>query len=380
MNTNGENRHDAAQSFRGVSMSDGKNIYTDANVSYLDELNNTSQDELDIAEAEDRKMSRSDRRIINLLWVLNAAVFTFIGVYLWLTGSADEYQSIKEEVRYETDGSGPAEFYDPTSVFADSLTPNYTATEYPNGLLKGFEPLYSENQDTVGWIRIENTNIDHVILQTDNHTDYDRTTFYGDYYIGGSIFMDYRNKIGKGSSTLSKNTILYGHYLKNQRGMFSDLDMYMDVEYYREHPIIEMSTLYSSYRWKIIGAFIATVDEKYDNSLFYYWYDNFSDANTMGYVNEVAFRSYFVNPSIDIQPTDKFLTLSTCSHSMDIDGMVNARFVVVARLIRDGESPDVDVSAAYTNTNRRMPQLWYDLRGETNPHSQYAIWDAFALQ
>lgn len=380
MNNNVGGGSENTVSFKGVSLADGKEVFSAASPSYLDELNNTAQDEQDIAAAEDRKMSPSDRRIINLLWVLNAAVFAFIGVYLWLTGSADEYQSIKEEVRYETDSDGPAVYYDPTSVFADSLTPNYSTTEYPNGLLKGFESLYSENSDTVGWVRIEDTNIDHVILQTDNHTDYERTTFYGDYYVGGSIFMDYRNKIGKGSGTLSKNTILYGHYLKNQRGMFSDLDKYMDVEYYREHPIIEMSTLYSSYRFKIIGAFIAAVDAKYDNALFYYWYDNFSDANTMGFVNEVAFRSYFVNPSIDVLPTDKFLTLSTCSHSMDIDGMVNARFVVVGRLIRDGESPEVDVSAAYTNTNRRMPQLWYDLRGETNPHSQYAIWDAFALQ
>ena len=160
--------------------------------------------------------------------------------------------------------------------------------------------------------------------------------------------------------------------------MFSDLDKYMDVEYYREHPIIEMSTLYKNYEWKIIGAMLAAVDEKYDNSLFYYWYDNFSDANTLGFANEVAFRSYFINPTIDIQPTDKFLTLSTCSHSMDIDGMVNARFVVVARMVREGESADVDVSAAYENPNQRMPQLWYDLNGLTNPYSHYAIWDAFA--
>ena len=190
--------------------------------------------------------------------------------------------------------------------------------------------------------------------------------------------MDYRNKVGKGSKTLSKNTIVYGHYLQNFRGMFSDLDKYMDVEYYREHPIIEMSTLYSSYRWKIIGAFIAAAEAQYDNSLFYYWYDDFSDANTLGFANEVAFRSYFVNPSIDVQPDDKFLTLSTCSHSLDIGGMVNARFVVVARLVRDGEDPAVDTAAAYKNPTQRMPQYWYDKNGLTNPYSHYAIWDAFA--
>lgn len=363
--------------FKGISMSDGAPVHTSSSELYLDELYDTPEDKRDIENVKKNTMTTSDKRIISVLWALNAAVFVFIGLFLSLTGGGDEYESIKEEAKYTVD-EGPAEYYDPAAVFGDTLTPNYSAEDFPDGMITGFEPLYSENKDTVAWLRIAGTNVDHVIVQTENNLDYERTNFHGDYYVGGSLFMDYRNKIGKGSKTLSKNTIIYGHYLKNQRGMFSDLDKYMDVDYYKEHPIIELSTLYNNYRWKIIGAFIAVVEAKYDNSLFYYWYDDFTDANTLGFANEVAFRSYFVNPSIDVTSTDKFLTLSTCSHSMDIDGMVNARFVVVARLVRDGESDEVDVSAAYENPERRMPQLWYDQNGLTNPYSQYAIWDAFA--
>ncbi|MBR3768772.1 MAG: class B sortase [Clostridia bacterium] len=374
---NKEKAPEAGEVFLGISLSDGEPVHTEAKDLYLDEVFDTEEDKRDIETAKKNTMTPMDKRIITVLWLLNAAVFAFIGLFINFTGSDDAYAPIKEEARFEGE-EGAASYYDGSLVFGDSITPNYAETEYPSGMIKGFEPLYSENSDTVGWIRIPDTNVDHVILQTDNHTDYDRTTFFGDYYVGGSLFMDYRNRIAKGSNTLSKNTIIYGHYLKNQRGMFSDLDKYMDVEYYKEHPVIEMSTLYSRYQWKIIGAFIAVVEEQYDNSLFYYWYDNFSDSNTLGFANEVAFRSYFVNPAIDVQPTDKFLTLSTCSHSMDIDGMVNARFVVVARLVRDGESAEVDVSAAYENPTRRMPQLWYDQNGLQNPYSQYAIWDAFA--
>ncbi len=363
--------------FKGISMSDGSRVHISSSEVYLDELQDTPEDKRDIEIAKKNTMTPADKRIISLLWILNSVVFVFLGLFLTLTNSGDEYEAIKEEAKYSPDGVF-SEYYDPSDVFEDALTPNYAEKEYPSGMLKGFEPLYSENKDTVAWLRIPDTNIDHVIIQSENNVDYERLNFYGDYYIGGSLFMDYRNKIGKGYKTLSKNTIIYGHYLKIQRGMFSDLDKYMDVEYYREHPVIELSTLYNSYRWKIIGAFIAASEAKYDNSLFYYWCDDFSDENTLGFANEVAFRSYFVNPSIDVQPTDKFLTLSTCSHSMDIDRMVNARFVVVARLIREGESADVDVSAAYDNPDRRMPQLWYDQNGLTNPYSHYAIWDAFA--
>ena len=363
--------------FDAASLSDDKKNTDEARSVYLDEIYDTIEEEKEIEEAKKNIMTPADKRLITVLWILNAVVFAFIGIFIRMTGGADAYESIKAEARFETD-NGPAVYYDSSVVFGDSLSPNYKETEFPEGMIKGFEPLYATNQDTVGWLRIPGTNIDHVILQTDNHTDYDRTTYYGKYYVGGSIFMDYRNKIGKTARGLSKNTIIYGHYLERQRGMFTDLDDYMDVEYYREHPIIEMSTLYANYAWKVIGAFIAAADAKYDNSLFYYWYDDFTDENTLGFANEVAFRSYFVNPSVDVQPTDKFLTLSTCSHSLDIGGMVNARFVVVARLVRDGEDLSVNTDAAYKNPTQRMPQYWYDRNGLTNPYSHYAIWDAFA--
>lgn len=362
--------------YEGASPSDGGTVKKDVRVLYLDELHNTSEDKEAIEIAKKDVMTPKDKRIITVLAILNVLVFSFIGIFIRMSGGADPYDHIKEEVRFETD-SGPAVYYDGAQVFADTLTPNYRQSKLPAGMLGRFVPLYATNEDTAGWVRISGTNIDHVILQTENNEDYSRYTYYGDYYIGGSIFMDYRNRLG-GSKGLSKNTILYGHYLHNQRGMFSDLDSYMDVEYYREHPVIELSTLYGNYRFKIIGAFIAAAEAKYDNSLFYYWCDEFSDANTLGFANEVAFRSYFVNPSIDVQPSDKFITLSTCSHSLDIGGMVNARFVVVGRLVREGEDPSVNTDAAYSQPDRRMPQAWYDRHGLTNPYAHYAIWNAFA--
>ncbi len=348
----------------------------DTRALYLDELHNTAEDKKAIEIAKKDVMTPADKRIITVLAILNVIVFAFIGIFIRMSGGADPYTPIKDEVRFETD-SGPAVYYDGETVFKDSLSPNYRQTQFPAGMLTGFAPLYATNRDTAGWIRIPGTNIDHVVLQTENNEDYSRYTYYGNYYVGGSIFMDYRNRLG-GSRGLSKNTILYGHYLQNQRGMFSDLASYMDVEYYREHPVIQLSTLYGNYSFKVIGAFIAAAEAKYDNALFYYWCDEFSDANTLGFANEVAFRSYFVNPSIDVEPTDKFITLSTCNHSLDIGGMVNARFVVVGRLVREGEDTSVNTDAAYAQPDRRMPQAWYDRQGLTNPYAHYAIWNAFA--
>ena len=353
------------QSSSSSEKKDGSSIY-------LDKLSNSSEDKKDIKKAQSEVMTAVDKRIITVLSILNIAVVAFIGIYFVLTDADDEYKYIIEEARFEEE----AVYYNSASVFADTLSPNYAPTYYPQGILEGFKALYSENSDTAAWIRISGTNVDHVVLQTDSNQTYDRTTFHNEYYVGGSIYMDHRNKLGNTSKGLSKNTIIYGHYLKNQRGMFSDLDKYEDVEYYKDHPIIEMSTIYDNYTWKIFAAFLAAESADHDNSLFYFWDDKFSDGNTLGYANECARRSYFINPSVDILPTDKFLTLSTCSHACDIDGKVTVRFVIVARLVRDGESTDVDTSTAYANANQRMPQLWYDLRGLTNPYSAVPIWKA----
>ena len=39
----------------------------------------------------------------------------------------------------------------------------------------------------------------------------------------------------------------------------------------------------------------------------------------------------------------------------------------MARLVRDGESSEVDTSKAVVNENQRFPQAWYDAKGNRNP-------------
>lgn len=346
---------------------------------YLDGLYNSAEDEKDILKAKARVMTPADKRIITVLSVLNAAIFTFIGIYIIITKSDDPFKDIIREAHFEEG----AQFFQLGSVFGDTLNASYEDTEYPNNIKEEFKALYSVNDDTAAWLRIEGTNIDHVVLQgknQDNNEKYDRATFYGDYYIGGSLYMDYRNRLGNTANGLSKNTIIYGHYLDPVEyggGMFTDLVSYENLDYYKEHPIIEFNTLYRSYKFKVIAAFVAADSASKDNALFYFWDSGFSSDSTMGFAEECARRSYIrTEKAVDVKPDDRFITLSTCSHTCDIDGRVNARFVVVGRLLRDGESEEVNVDLAYQNENPRMPQLWYDLRGLTNPFADVPIWQS----
>ena len=100
-----------------------------------------------------------------------------------------------------------------------------------------------------------------------------------------------------------------------------------------------------------------------------------TNDNFEALVDEIKVRSlYFTN--VDVNKNDKILTLSTCTRDMDVkgNGETNARFVVVARLVRDGESETVDVSKTIKNDNPRYPQIWYDTHGLPNPYAFAERW------
>ena len=341
---------------------------------YIDELNNDESDLRDIKLAQERIISPKDRRIIGLLAGLDILVFALIGLYLIMTGSADEYDSIKGESAFNM----KTPYYSSATVLTGELEPTLAEAEYPYGMQEKFRPLFSVNDDTVGWIRINDTPVDYVVVQSDTNSYYERKDFYENYSVRGIIFMDYRNILWNNAPAMSKNTVLYGHHMASDGSVFTCLENYTDLEYYKEHPVIEYNTLYANYKWKIIGAFLNYPNDPSEgDDLFYYWYTDFSDVNTVPFANEVASRSFVVNPSVDVLPTDHFLTLSTCTYMLDRGSRVNARFVVVARLVREGENASVDVDKAFANEDRRMPQLWYDINDEENPYADVPIWQAF---
>src|SRR5699024_10202789 len=74
-----------------------------------------------------------------------------------------------------------------------------------------FHALQEENQDVVGWIKIDDTKIDYPILHSADNQEYLTEDFNRKESDGGSIFMDYRNDI----DALGQNTIVYGHRMKD---------------------------------------------------------------------------------------------------------------------------------------------------------------------
>lgn len=334
---------------------------------YTDSLSedDTPAKQKETPKKERKKMKKSDKIIIAVLAVsdvvlLVSVCFSFL---MLLVAAANK----------KTDTSA-SNFYDVSTVL-DSLSPKIKDVDFPNGIQNRFKSIYSENSDVVGWIKINDTAVDFPVMKTLDGTYYERKNFYGEFDRRGSIWMDARCTTGKGKDSLQKITIIYGHNLTLDECIFRDVTKYRDVGFYKQHPVIEFDTLYDNYKWKAFACFITTVNPDYDNGNYFNYLDpTIPDDRTIDYANECLSRSYFVNNSVDIAADDKLLVLSTCVYDFNTDDIyIETRCVLVCRLVREGESEDVDVSNVSANENRRMPQIWYDRSGKTNPYASVAV-------
>lgn len=252
------------------------------------------------------------------------------------------------------------------------LKAKYPGVDFPEGLLLQFAELYAKNSDFAGWLSIDNTNIDTPVVQRTSdstNTYYLKRNFYKEDTKYGCPFLDYRNHL----RVLDQNTVIYGHHMKDGL-LFAQLENYMTLDGYKKSPLITYSTPYGTYYWKVCSVFISNGHARDDNNyLFNYIAPYFaSDEIFQGYIDGIKERSLY-DLGVDMKVTDKFLTLSTCSYEFD-----NARLVVVARLVRPGESTGVDTSKAQVNENPRYPQIWYDIKGKSNPYRDADRWNPYA--
>ena len=99
------------------------------------------------------------------------------------------------------------------------------------------EKLQEENEDIVGWIEIEDTNISYPVLQGKDNEYYLNHNYKKEKSQKGSIFLD----ADYDWSIPSNNLIIYGHNIVNDL-MFKDLLKYANEEFYKEHPVIRFTT------------------------------------------------------------------------------------------------------------------------------------------
>lgn len=215
--------------------------------------------------------------------------------------------------------------------------PEETTVYYPpfvNGLSLRAQEAYQSNPDTIGWIRISNTVIDYPLVKGKDNDFYVNHNFDKQPQDAGWVFMDYRNDFGP--DYFSDNILTYGHNMANGT-MFSDIKKYQrNVEFYEANPIIEVSSLYADYQYKVF-AFMRCNGMK--GSDFEFWNYTMFNPNPDDpwsletYLAKIDEKS-LITTNVDVKKGDKLLLLSTCD---DGDTENPTRFVVLARKVRPGE-------------------------------------------
>lgn len=247
---------------------------------------------------------------------------------------------------------------------------------YKNWELKaGAKLLLERNEDVVGYIRIPGTNISYPVVQRrreDGNDYYINRNIDGEKARAGTIFLDWRNYfdyVENGARVLdnSQNLIIYGHDMKDE-SMFGGLQKYEDVDgYYSEHPIIELSSNYETYNYKIFAYFISDAEDETETKFEYWNILNFAgEEDFYEYVNNVKKRALTHN-DVDVVYGDQLLTLSTCNSIFD-----TGRLVVMARLMRDGEDPEEGTDHVRDNDNILWPSIYYEWNEKTyDPDAEF---------
>lgn len=247
-----------------------------------------------------------------------------------------------------------------------AIKSKYPNVVFPDGMLPKHADLYATNSDFVGWLEIPGIDISLPIVQGENNDVYLNTSFYGEKSIHGCCFMDSSNNIEK----LDRNTIIHGHNMSHDDLMFGMLETYKKINGFKTAPLIKFDTIYRDTKWKIYAVFLTNGDGSADNGyLFPYLFRNVSsDQVFKTYIDQIDKRKIY-STGVDILPTDQILTLSTCTYEFN-----NARLVVVARLLRDGESEEIDVSKAKASEDPLYPNYWYIATKQKNPYKNKELW------
>ena len=205
-----------------------------------------------------------------------------------------------------------------TTASAETAQTENTESAEPT-MIPGYAEIYAENEDTVGWLKIEGTRLDYPVMQTPDDPNY---YLYRDFdkknSTRGSVYAWGDADINEPSD----NVTLFGHNMADG-SMFAALNSYIDKAYWEENSLIFFDTLNEYHTYKIFSVFktSANIGEGYS-------YHQFVDAENSDefdtFVKTVKNLSFY---DTGITPVygDKIITLSTCEYTLD-----NGRLVVCA--------------------------------------------------
>ena len=256
--------------------------------------------------------------------IFNLLILFFFVVFLisfWKFGttmrsyydSQDSYSQLDGYISYDepAETTGTDLYVQEQEPVNDQVEPEHAVEPDLTGWPQvDFFHLSQINQDVVGWLVIEGTNINYPLVQGTDNDYYLNRLFDGTYNSAGCLFLDFRCE----ADFSDKHSIIYGHHMKN-KSMFADLVEYKKQAFYDEHPIALLMTPDAYYKIQLFSGYVA--DDSANA-----WDLMLGDTDFNAWAKAVQKKSRFQTDHFPGEE-DRVITFSTCTYEFD-----NAKFVV----------------------------------------------------
>lgn len=298
-------------------------LIIDNNLNYI----NTNDDNiLDTINNDKNNKKRKRKKKKNTTWIfvilcsifISIIVFCLIKIFIWGKDNKDTSKVINDITNAVNvtlrDDDDNTELVNDTNE--EETSDYWYYIKFPL-IDVDITELKEKNSDTVGWINVNNTNINYPFVQTKDNSYYLNHSFDKKYNEAGWVFLDYRNN----NDLNNKNTILYAHSILDKT-MFGSLSKVLKSSWYnnKDNHIIRLSTDTENTLWQIFSVYKIPEESYYITTNF----NNNEEYNK--FLNTIKQRSIH-NFNTNLDTNDKILTLSTCYSDTE-------RTVVHAKLIK----------------------------------------------
>lgn len=240
------------------------------------------KDNLTMRRKKNKRYKKVILNIIIYMILLFVLIYSVIKIFKWYNDKTNN-NKIAEQIKS-------------TVIVEDKNEEEYTVD---------FKKLKEQNNETVAWIKVNNTNVEYPVLRATNNSFYLNHSFDKSKNSAGWIFADYRNKF----DGTDKNIISYGHNMRDD-SMFGSLKNILNSAWYDNEENTNI-TLYTENEKSIYKVFSIYKIESED----YYIKTEFSNDNEFEKFIETLKKRSIKNFNIDISKEDSILTLSTCANN-----------------------------------------------------------------
>lgn len=256
------------------------------------------------AEPQQEESRKNSKRVVFLVIAIIVLVcaLAYIGFYIY-----NNYAAEQETTTIITTTAAPSE-------------PALPAAEID------FAALQEQNDEIYAWIRIEDTEVDYPIVQSQTndefylkHSAYDKS-----WLASGAIYTEGMNR----TDFTDPITVIYGHN-GYKTTMFTTLHKFENTEFFDSHPYFTIYMPQRKLTYQVISAF------KYDDRHIMNSFNFLNPADLEDFQGEVLSPSSpvkNVRQALDTQidESSKIVVLSTC-----ITNQKSNRYLVCGVLVKD---------------------------------------------